>query len=351
MFYRLCVVAASASALRVTVLGGTGYVGSRVCEKLVSKGHDVTSVSKSGSKPDGAWADKVTFVANDLTRGPREGLEAAVGAPDVCVSCVGTVGFDGRGLEVGNGVANVRAAEALAKTALQRYVYVSVASEVAAAKGWLPDYFGFYFAAKDDAEKAIAGAVGEANAYFVKPSFIYGGDSFGLFPPRVASGYGSAIEELLSGGARDRRRGFRGFADATRPRGRRRARRAAAASVTRPVRAGLHHARGRAPRTPRRRVPTAGQRRRRRGLSGDIRPGLELRQRFDRIFGRFTQRAVTFGSHTGRRGRRAPGARRVLRERARWYGGDQRRRRRARRDRTHGLHRDVQGQLGRTHVQ
>lgn len=200
MFYRLCVVAASASALRVTVLGGTGYVGSRVCEKLVSKGHDVTSVSKSGSKPDGAWADKVTFVANDLTRGPREGLEAAVGAPDVCVSCVGTVGFDGRGLEVGNGVANVRAAEALAKTALQRYVYVSVASEVAAAKGWLPDYLGFYFAAKGDAEKAVADAVGEANAYFVKPSFIYGGDSFGLFPPRVASGYGSAIEELLSGG-------------------------------------------------------------------------------------------------------------------------------------------------------
>ena len=29
------------------------------------------------------------------------------------VSCVGTVGFDGRGLELGNGVANVRAAEAL----------------------------------------------------------------------------------------------------------------------------------------------------------------------------------------------------------------------------------------------
>jgi hypothetical protein len=33
---------------------------------------------------------------------------------------------------------------------------------------------------------------------FVKPSFIYGGDSFGLFPPRVNTAYGSAVEELLS---------------------------------------------------------------------------------------------------------------------------------------------------------
>ena len=44
---------------------------------------------------------------------PHDELEAAVGQPDVAVSCVGTVGFDGRGLELGNGVANVRAAEAL----------------------------------------------------------------------------------------------------------------------------------------------------------------------------------------------------------------------------------------------
>lgn len=31
-------------------------------------------------------------------------------------------------------------------------------------------------------------------------SFIYGGDSFGLFPPRVNNGYGSGVEELLSNG-------------------------------------------------------------------------------------------------------------------------------------------------------
>ena len=35
----------------------------------------------------------------------------------------------------------------------------------------------------------------------MKPTFIYGGESFGLFPPRVTDGYGSGIEELLSNGA------------------------------------------------------------------------------------------------------------------------------------------------------
>ena len=186
-----------ATALRVTVLGGNGYVGQRVCEKLVARGCDVTSISKSGKAPSGgAWTQSVKWVANDLTRGSRQELEAAVGQPDVAVSCVGTVGFDGRGLELGNGVANVRGAEAL--KGVQKFVLVSVASEVAAAKGWLPGYFEFYFKGKAMAEAAAAEAAGEGNAYVVKPSFIYGGDSFELFPPRVASGYGAAIEEILS---------------------------------------------------------------------------------------------------------------------------------------------------------
>ena len=68
-----------ATALRVTVLGGNGYVGQRVCEKLVARGCDVTSISKSGKAPSGgAWTQSVKWVANDLTRGSRQELEAAV---------------------------------------------------------------------------------------------------------------------------------------------------------------------------------------------------------------------------------------------------------------------------------
>ena len=34
----------------------------------------------------------------------------------------------------------------------------------------------------------------------VRPTFIYGGDSFGIAPPRVTTEYGEFIEDLLSNG-------------------------------------------------------------------------------------------------------------------------------------------------------
>jgi len=49
------------------------------------------------------------------------------------------------------------------------------------------------------AEKAAIDAVGDATQVcLVKPTFIYGGASFGLLPPRVSYDYGAGVEELLS---------------------------------------------------------------------------------------------------------------------------------------------------------
>ena len=65
-----------------------------------------------------------------------------MGQPSVLVSCVGSVGFDVQGLLLGNAIANEAAAYAAAKAGTSRYVYCSVASEVAACEnGWLPAYF------------------------------------------------------------------------------------------------------------------------------------------------------------------------------------------------------------------
>merc|ERR1712216_761828 len=57
---------------------------------------------------------------------------------------------------------------------------------------------GGYFEGKALAEQAILDAVGSDGACFIKPTFIYGGDGFGLWPPRVSTGYGAGVEELLS---------------------------------------------------------------------------------------------------------------------------------------------------------
>lgn len=161
----------------------------------------MASVSSSGAAPDWCagepWASSVEWRANDLTDGSREKLEQAIGAPDAVVSCVGTIGFDVQELLKGNGFANVEAANAASKAGVGRFVYVGVAPEVADAQGWLYPQAKGYFDGKRQAADAIVAAFGEG-ASCVNPSFIYGGEGFGLFPPRVSAGYGSCVEELLS---------------------------------------------------------------------------------------------------------------------------------------------------------
>ena len=144
--FGLLLCAAAASALKVTVAGGSGFVGSRVCKYLVDGGADVVALSKSGAPPAWAvsegWSKSVSWVANDLVRGSMGDLEAAVGKPDAFVSCVGSVGFDRQGLLLGNGKANVDAAKALAKIgSVQRVAYVSVSEELFDSSGWLPGFF------------------------------------------------------------------------------------------------------------------------------------------------------------------------------------------------------------------
>lgn len=56
-----------------------------------------------------------------------------------------------------------------------------------------------YFKGKKRAEEAIAASFPSAGV-IIKPTFIYGGNSFGLTPPRVSDGYGAGIDALLSSG-------------------------------------------------------------------------------------------------------------------------------------------------------
>ena len=189
----------------VTVFGGGGFVGSRVCKLLVEKGASVTSISKSGIVPkwcrDEPWTKKVEWKSADLLSGDDSGLDRAVGNPDAVVSCVGVVGTDRDKLLKGNGDANVSAFNSSKRGGkLKRAVYISVGSEVDACKDkWLPEFMKGYFEGKIIAERAAIDAVGgdSKKVCLVKPTFIYGGTEFGLFPPRVNFEYGSAVEELL----------------------------------------------------------------------------------------------------------------------------------------------------------
>ena len=194
------------SSLSVTVFGGGGFTGSRVCKILTEKGAKVTSISRTGAPPRWCageeWTKSVDWKSADLLSDDAASLDRAVGSPDAVVSCVGVVGTDPDFLRRGNGEANVAAfGSAKRGGRLRRAAYVSVGSEVDACRGgWLPEFFGGYFDGKIVAEGAALDAVdGDASRVcLVKPTFIYGGADFGLIPPRVNREYGSGVEELLS---------------------------------------------------------------------------------------------------------------------------------------------------------
>lgn len=54
---------------QVAVFGGTGYVGSQVCSRLIQKGYDVTAVSRRGvnPKPQDEFLSQVKWVQGDAT--------------------------------------------------------------------------------------------------------------------------------------------------------------------------------------------------------------------------------------------------------------------------------------------
>jgi len=105
-FYAVSTAAAfslsmSSSTKRVAVFGGTGFVGSAVCERLVKKGYDVTAVSRRGTnpKPGDVNLDQVTWVKGDATDAGT--VKKIVNDSDAVVHAIGLL-FD-----VGSGLANL----------------------------------------------------------------------------------------------------------------------------------------------------------------------------------------------------------------------------------------------------
>jgi nucleoside-diphosphate-sugar epimerase len=186
---------------RIVVLGGSGFVGSRVCQKLSTLGYDTVSISKSGKVPDWAagqsWSSQVTWLAADVT---ESDLSDTFKNAMAVVSCIGTIGGSDEAMKLGNGAANEASALQAKNAGVERFVYVSVSRfvEEGLRNPIRPDLLRAYFDGKRQAESAILSAFGEDRSAIIAPTFIYGGNEFSLSPPRVASGYGTLVERVLS---------------------------------------------------------------------------------------------------------------------------------------------------------
>jgi NAD(P)-dependent dehydrogenase (short-subunit alcohol dehydrogenase family) len=178
----LCsIVVPDVQAMRVAVFGGSGFIGSRVCQELVSAGADVTSVSKSGRRPewaaDESWATQVRWVAADVTV-DGAAAEALGDGVDGVVSCIGkgdllyasNQGWSGwawtefsRDLYAANALSNKQVVAAAKAAGAQRFVYVGVGSEC--EMGFGGPNPGLYMG-KRDAALAARDAFGDTFTYF-----------------------------------------------------------------------------------------------------------------------------------------------------------------------------------------
>lgn len=177
------------SPSKVLVLGGTGFVGSRVVNKLKELGVEVIATSRDGR--DGTIPFDVTTAGMNVE---KEIATLSKGCTAV-VSCIGAIGTDND--------ASINSATGLAalgakSVGVDKFVYISVAPEVKDFAKNI-DFLKPYMMGKSFSRDAVASNF-PSSSTLIEPTFIYGGDEFKLNPPRVAGFYGEFIETLLSSG-------------------------------------------------------------------------------------------------------------------------------------------------------
>lgn len=120
---------------RIVVIGGNGFVGSHVCQELLSRksagvGTDgeisVVSVSRSGLPPTnaGPWVRNVQWMKGDPSAPNAGEFPAALEGAVAVISTVGGFGDRARMVQK-NGATNVAAIEAAKAKGVQRFVYIS----------------------------------------------------------------------------------------------------------------------------------------------------------------------------------------------------------------------------------
>ena len=84
------------AASKVTVFGGTGFLGRRIVSVLLSAGHEVRVATRHPKRGDPAWTDRVEPTAADV-RDP-EAVARAVEGADAVVNAVALY-VEGAGLD------------------------------------------------------------------------------------------------------------------------------------------------------------------------------------------------------------------------------------------------------------
>ena len=149
------------------VVGGSGFIGRRVCRIAVRDGHEVRSVSRRGRPAvDAGWADRVSWTTADVFR--PDAWRNRLDGVDAVVHSVGTISEapdDGVTFERVNGDAAILTALEAERAGVGTYVFLSSAVKP-------PGVRNAYLSAKRRAEAAIADL--DVDHVTLRPGPVYG---------------------------------------------------------------------------------------------------------------------------------------------------------------------------------
>lgn len=205
---------------KLLVLGGTGFIGSKICERALSSGYDVVSISRRGDPPGDPHRYPSDMKRVDWRKGDctREDTIAAVLQEGGFVGCIHAVGMllasDINALASGSGskptpgatyddvtrITAFNAANAAADLCVTRnekavpFVFVSAAEarwDFKAPVAWLEEYLVAKRAVEARlSEMTEAGAI---RASCLRPSLVYSPDKPAAMPAVGAFYVGNAI--------------------------------------------------------------------------------------------------------------------------------------------------------------
>eukprot|EP00566_Odontella_aurita_P009153 CAMPEP_0113593090 /NCGR_PEP_ID=MMETSP0015_2-20120614/38225_1 /TAXON_ID=2838 /ORGANISM="Odontella" /LENGTH=514 /DNA_ID=CAMNT_0000499731 /DNA_START=26 /DNA_END=1570 /DNA_ORIENTATION=+ /assembly_acc=CAM_ASM_000160 len=168
---------------KILVLGGSGFLGQEIIQRLTQMGIPHIATSTSGG--DG-------MTALDLTAsGARDRVAEVASGCSAVISTVGSIGTEND--EAVNAASGTAAAGAKL-AGVDRFVFVGNAPRVRSLSKNLPFLKG-YAKGKEISERRIRENFDDY--CIVQPTFIYGGDEFALNPPRVSTSIGQIAEDIL----------------------------------------------------------------------------------------------------------------------------------------------------------